>query len=62
MKYSELKRLLRRDGCSICRQGANHEIWFSPKTERRFPVSRHDSEEVYTGTLKDIVRQSGIEL
>lgn len=60
MKYSELRRLLKKHGCIVVRQGANHEIWFSSKTGKRFPVARHDSDEVYLGTPKDIVRQSGI--
>lgn len=43
----EVKRLLRAAGCRFERQGkGDHEIWFSPITERRFPVdgkikSRH---------------------
>ncbi|HEX7408993.1 MAG TPA: type II toxin-antitoxin system HicA family toxin [Candidatus Binatia bacterium] len=43
----ELKRLLRSAGCRFERNGkGNHEIWFSPITEHRFPVdgkikSRH---------------------
>ncbi|MBR0110476.1 MAG: type II toxin-antitoxin system HicA family toxin [Bacteroidales bacterium] len=62
MKYSELRRLLYRQGCIVIRQGSNHEIWYSPITGRRFPVGRHDAEEVYIGTLKDIIKQSGIQL
>ncbi|MBR0301027.1 MAG: type II toxin-antitoxin system HicA family toxin [Bacteroidales bacterium] len=60
MRYSELKRILRKNNCYVIRQGASHKIWFSPKTRRLFPVSRHDSEEVYSGTLKQIIKQSGI--
>lgn len=62
MKYSELKRILRAYHCIVIRQGSNHEIWHSPITNRRFPVGRHDAEEVYSGTLNDIVKQSGIKL
>lgn len=60
MKYSELRRILRDHGCYPIREGANHEIWFSPITKRRFPVARHGSEEVFKVTLKDILKQSGI--
>ncbi|MBP5488539.1 MAG: type II toxin-antitoxin system HicA family toxin [Bacteroidales bacterium] len=60
MKYSELRRMLRAQGCYPIRQGSNHEIWYSPITERKFPVGRHEAEEVYLRTLKDIVKQSGI--
>ena len=62
MKYSELRRLLRKNGCMAVRQGANHEIWYSPKTKRHFPVARHDADEVYIRTLKDIEKQSGIKI
>jgi len=43
----ELRRLLRRAGCTFVRAGkGSHEIWQSPITGRRFPipigiVSRH---------------------
>ena len=60
MKYSELRRLLRKKGCMVVRQGANHEIWYSPKTKRMFPVARHDAAEGFVKTLKDIILQSGI--
>lgn len=62
MKYSELKRLLRSNGCQVLRQGANHEIWFSPITGRRFQVSRHNTEDARRKTLGNILKQSGIEL
>ena len=52
MKSSELKRLLRRNGCFLVRQGTSHEIWESPITNERFSVSRHDSQEIRTGTLE----------
>ena len=44
---AELKRLLRAAECRFERPGkGDHEIWYSPITERRFPVdgkikSRH---------------------
>ena len=32
MRYSELKKLLTKEGCYLQREGRNHEIWYSPKT------------------------------
>lgn len=61
MRYSELKKLLKKNGCYIVREGANHEIWFSPKTNRHFTVGRHNNQEVATGTLKSIKKESGLE-
>ena len=37
-----LKRLLKDNGCSFYRQGkGDHEIWYSPITDRKFPVDSH---------------------
>ena len=60
MKYSELKRWLRKEGCYCDHEGGNHEIWYSPKTGNKFPIGRHDSEEVRPNTLAAIRRQAGI--
>ena len=57
MKSSELKRLLRRNGCFLVRQGTSHEIWEPPITNERFSVPRHDSQEIRTGTLENIKKQ-----
>lgn len=54
----DLKRTLREAGCYFLRQGkGDHEIWFSPKTERNFVVdgkikSRH--------TANGILKQAGL--
>ncbi len=62
MKFSEIKRKLKKEGCYPKREGARHTIWYSPKTGNSFPLSRHDKEEVNIKTLKAIVKQSGINL
>ncbi|MBO4655499.1 MAG: type II toxin-antitoxin system HicA family toxin [Bacteroidales bacterium] len=62
MKTSELLKRLLDSGCTMVRHGANHDIWYSPITGKRFSVPRHTSKEVSMGTLKDISRKSGIEL
>jgi hypothetical protein len=55
----KLKKLLRESGCYLERQGkGDHEIWYSPKTEKGFPVddkirSRH--------TANGILTQAGLE-
>lgn len=61
MKYSELEKLIKQAGCYKLKEGANHTIWFSPITGQKFPVGRHKTEEVPTGTLKSIKRAAGIE-
>ncbi len=61
MTYSELKKILRKNSCFVEKEGANHEIWFSKATGKRFTVGRHNREEVPTGTLKSIKKAAGIE-
>jgi predicted RNA binding protein YcfA (HicA-like mRNA interferase family) len=54
----ELRRLLAHAGCSFVRAGkGSHQIWYSPITERRFPVpvgivSRH--------TANGVLEQAGL--
>lgn len=54
----ELKRRLEAAGCRFERQGkGDHEIWYSPLTDRRFPVdakirSRH--------TANAVLKQAGL--
>lgn len=61
MKYSELEKLLTQAGCYVLKEGANHTIWFSPSTQKKFPVGRHKTEDVPKGTLNSIKRAAGIE-
>lgn len=60
MKDSELWRMLEKSGCSIYRRGGNHDIWISPKTGKKFPVSRHKTEELKPKTLASIKEKAGI--
>lgn len=54
----ELRRILRAAGCTFQRSGkGDHEVWFSPITQRRFPVdgkirSRH--------TANGVLKQAGL--
>lgn len=61
MRYSELIKLLKKAGCTVYRQGRNHEQWINPKTGKIFSVGRHHGEEVPAGTLKSIKRDAGLE-
>lgn len=60
MKVSELRRRLEKAGCYVKRHGANHDIYFSPKTGESFPVSRHTSEELPISTQRNIEKAAGI--
>lgn len=60
MKTSELLKLLKDAGCYKIRNGANHDVWFSPQTNRQFTVPRHGAKEVKTGTAQNIIKVAGI--
>ena len=60
MNYGELKRQLKKAGCCKDHDGARHEIWYSPATGKKFPVGRHNQQEVPPGTLKSIKADAGL--
>ncbi len=60
MKVSELIRKLTTSGCYIYRRGGNHDIWYSPKTGKKFPVPRHKTEDLKPKTLESIKSKAGI--
>jgi predicted RNA binding protein YcfA (HicA-like mRNA interferase family) len=62
MKYSELERKLKPHGCYLYENGGSHPIWFSPITGNKFSMSYHKNAEVKLGTLKSILRVSGVKL
>jgi len=54
----ELKEILRAHGCIFERPGrGDHEIWYSPITERRFPV---DHKILSRHTANAVLKQAGI--
>jgi hypothetical protein len=55
---AELKKILRDAGCSFVRQGrGDHEIWYSPLTDRNFPV---DSKIKSRHTANGVLKQAGL--
>ncbi|MGN0400659.1 MAG: type II toxin-antitoxin system HicA family toxin [Acetatifactor sp.] len=60
MKNGELTKILKKNGCNLIRHGSNHDIWFSPITNKQFAVPRH-KEEIKTGTANSILKAAGIE-
>jgi len=56
----QLKKILLSHGCRFERHGkGDHEIWFSPVTQRRFVV---DGEIKSRHTAKAVLKQAGIDL
>ena len=60
MKYSELKKLLKKHGCYMVCEGANHEEWYSPITKKPFQVGRYNNQDVKKGTCQAILKQAGL--
>jgi hypothetical protein len=55
----EVKRILRENNCYKARQGkGDHEIWYSPRTNRHFPV---DSKILSRHTANGVLKQAGLE-
>jgi len=54
----ELRKLLREAGCYRVRHGkGDHDIWFSPATERNFVV---DSKILSRHTANGVLKQAGL--
>ncbi|MCB0164318.1 MAG: type II toxin-antitoxin system HicA family toxin [Anaerolineae bacterium] len=63
MRYSELRRKLKKLGCEPLRQaGGSHEIWWRPETDLRTVIPNHPSKEVPPGTLTAILKDLGLQL
>jgi hypothetical protein len=60
MKYSELERKLKPEGCRFLRNGKRHPLWYSPITGLTFELSYHLNQEVKPETLKSISKSSGV--
>jgi mRNA interferase HicA len=61
MKYSELFRILKKDGWFEVRQSGSHVIMKHPTKPNIIPVPYHGSKEVKTGTLRSILKIAQIE-
>lgn len=60
MTSKDLLKLLTENGCEFVRHGkGDHQIWYSPKTNRKFVVP-HPKKQVPIGTLKSIKRAAGV--
>lgn len=59
MKRSELLKLFSKYKIKLLQHGKRHDIYYSPITQKCFPVPRHAA-EIATGTLKSIKKDSGI--
>lgn len=60
MKSKDLIKELENAGCHLVRHGkGSHQIWFSPKTNRKFQVP-HPKKSLPIGTVKSIKKSAGL--
>jgi len=60
VKYSELLRVLKKDGWYIIRQRGSHVLMQHPKKKGLLSIPYHASKEVKKGLLRSILKQTGI--
>ena len=60
MKFSELVRLLERNGFGLVRQKGSIRYYSRPGVDRLIRVDYHGSREVPTGTLNAILKAAGL--
>ena len=59
MKTSELLKLLKENGIRFHKHGKRHDMYYSPITNKSFPVPRHKT-EIASGTLQSILKDAGL--
>lgn len=59
MKTSELLKLFKQHNIVLEEHGKKHDMYYSPITEKKFPVPRHKS-EIKVGTLNSILKDAGL--
>ena len=60
MKFSELVRLLKKNGFKIVKEKGSIRYYGKPGWDKLIRVDYHGSKEVPTGTCKSILKVSGI--
>ena len=60
MKFTELLRLLEREGFKLAREKGSIRYYSKPGVERLIRIDYHGSKEVPTGTCQAILKTAGI--
>jgi mRNA interferase HicA len=58
LKRRQLEQHMRRHGCVLRREGANHSIWRNPDTRATAPVPRHS--EIADLLARRICKELGV--
>lgn len=59
MKTSELLKLFKKNDIVFVEHGKKHDMYYSPITEKTFPVPRHKT-EIKPGTLNSMLKDAGL--
>jgi mRNA interferase HicA len=59
MKRKEFIRKLKKDGCVLLRNGANHDLYINPINGKKQPVPRHT--EIENNLAKHIRKYLGLD-
>lgn len=59
MKTGELLKLFKENGIILNQHGKKHDLYYSPITNKIFPVPRHKT-EIASGTLQSILKDAGL--
>lgn len=60
MKFSELVRLLERNGFGLAKEKGSVQYYAKPGMDRLIRIAYHSSEEVPTGTCDFILKSAGL--
>jgi predicted RNA binding protein YcfA (HicA-like mRNA interferase family) len=60
MKTSEFLKKAAKIGCYFVSHGKEHDVWYSPVTDKFFRVPRHPSQEIRSGTLNSMMKDAGL--
>ncbi|MGD9729371.1 MAG: type II toxin-antitoxin system HicA family toxin [Nitrospiraceae bacterium] len=60
MKFSELVRLLERDGFALVKEKGSIRYYGKPGVNRLVRIDYHGSKEVPTGTCRAILKAAGL--
>ncbi|CAN5764471.1 type II toxin-antitoxin system HicA family toxin [soil metagenome] len=60
MKYSEVLRILKKDGWFVVRQKGSHMIMRHPEKPQQLTVPNHGSKEIGPGLQMKIFKDAGI--
>jgi predicted RNA binding protein YcfA (HicA-like mRNA interferase family) len=61
VKVREAIRLIEQDGWTRARQKGSHRQFHNPAKPGTVTIAGHPSDEIPPGTLKNIMKQAGIE-